>query len=69
MERRTPQFAELHPAAVLGSLLGAARFDTGPASRDAEPDTQAVPPGRLARVRTALQRRREERKPAVAPGR
>ena len=69
MGRRTPQLVELHPAAVLGSLLGGGRSDNGPAPHDAEPDTQAVELGWPARLRAALQRRREKPKPAVEPGR
>lgn len=68
MERRTPHALELHPVAVLGSLLGG-RADAGPAARDAEPDSRLPEPGRPARVRQALSDRREKRRPAVAPSR
>ncbi len=68
MERRTPHALELHPVAVLGSLLGG-RADAGPAARDAEPDSRLPEPGTLARVRQALSDRREKRRPAVAPSR
>ena len=75
MERRTPHALEMHPVAVLGSLLGG-RADAGPAARDAEPDSRLPEPvwppedyPGLARVRQALRDRRENRRPAVAPGR
>lgn len=60
---------ELHPASVLGGLLGGGTGDPGPAAREAEPEADVLAPGRLASLHAALRRRRETAKPAVAAGR
>jgi hypothetical protein len=57
-------FFTLHPAAYLGSHAG--RADAGLAARDAEPEPETAPAGRLARLAAARRARREARAAAAA---
>ncbi len=58
MSYRRNDLFELHPASVVGSLMGG-RPATGPAKRDAEPDLEPAKPHALRRLVAAISGRRE----------
>ncbi|HEU4449276.1 MAG TPA: hypothetical protein VFR63_04740 [Gaiellaceae bacterium] len=68
MDGHTPSPFDLHPASVIGGLLGS-RPPAGAAAADAEPEPDVAAPGLLRRAVAALPRWRRKAKPAVAPGR